>query len=799
MGRQTEVPLLGRHIRALLAQLRRRIRVYVCVEGLLLVLFWLAFTFWIGLAIDYLPVLVGASETPRAARAVLLASIALIVTYVLYRWILRRTFAHLPDHSMAVLLERRFRSFHDGLVTVVELAERPEHAVGFNREMLSTTAVKAESMTNGVRVGEIFRRGPLVFKAVLVFGLIVPIGVLYAVNASAVETWFNRLYLLKDQPWPRSTHVEVLGIQVQRTNPVDGAVILAPLVPFPDNREIKVAKGSSVIVRVQADAAKVVPEFCTLYYRTDDDQSGQVTMQKSGQIRDDAQAYAFDGKPFRGILSSIAFDVRGRDHRVRDYHLKVVSSPAIVDTQLECTFPKYMVNQQLSLWLPRTIPLSAGTQLPNGSQIVIRARTNKDLVRAEVRDAQTEKTVSIDVAGEAGTRREVEFVVAKLSGLLSLEWTLYDTDGVANDPPYLMSISGVEDQPPGVDVVLNGIGTAVTSNVVIPITGKIEDDYDVGAAWFEVTLNDSAPRKFPFTLGKSGSVDAELDFRALRGGGENGLSIEPKDKIRLVIKASDKCDLSDSPNVGSGDRYQLEVVSADELLAMLERRELGLRRRFEQIIDEVTQLRDALGRIRGRGTNPLAVDPGDVDPGDEEDSPKEPDGTLPAKAGDQPDGSSKQTPEQRTRSLRLLYAQRALMQSQKSAQEILGVAASFDDIRRELINNRVDTEDRKIRLKDQIAEPLRLIGENMFPELDRLLDQLQAKLDDIQAGDQAAGAATRQTDDILVELDKVLQKMLELETYNELINIVRSLLDEQKQISEKTKKERVKQVRDLLK
>jgi len=48
-------------------------------------------------------------------------------------------------------------------------------------------------------------------------------------------------------------------------------------------------------------------------------------------------------------------------------------------------------------------------------------------------------------------------------------------------------------------------------------------------------------------------------------------------------------------------------------------------------------------------------------------------------------------------------------------------------------------------------------------------------------------------------MDEVLQKMLELETYNELIDLVRSLIQEQTEIQEKTQKERKKQLLDLLK
>jgi hypothetical protein len=115
-----------------------------------------------------------------------------------------------------------------------------------------------------------------------------------------------------------------------------------------------------------------------------------------------------------------------------------------------------------------------------------------------------------------------------------------------------------------------------------------------------------------------------------------------------------------------------------------------------------------------------------------------------------------------------------------------------------LINNRVDTEDRKIRLKDKIAEPMQLIGETMFPELDRLLDRLEKGLSealtarqyDPQVARTEAAAAVGQANDILAEMESILQQMLDLETYNELLDIVRQLLKDQGQLIEKTETER---------
>ena len=275
-------PKLAGEVRSTLSRLRWRIRSYVWLEGISLAILWLGITFWAGLAIDYLPVMVGASEMPREARIVLLAVIATILAYVFYRWILKRTFVRLPDHSMALLLERRFDRFHDGLVTSVELAENPDHASQFNPEMLEFTSSEARSQTRGVRVGEVFRLRPLLTKGILALLAIGSIGMLYAVNAHAVEIWTKRLYLLTEDTWPRKTRIEILGVQIERQNSVDGTPILSDLLPFDVQREIKVAKGTSVVLKVGADATKSIPEYCSVYYRTAEDENGRVTMQKLG-------------------------------------------------------------------------------------------------------------------------------------------------------------------------------------------------------------------------------------------------------------------------------------------------------------------------------------------------------------------------------------------------------------------------------------------------------------------------------------------------------------------------------------
>ncbi len=103
---------------------------------------------------------------------------------------------------------------------------------------------------------------------------------------------------------------------------------------------------------------------------------------------------------------------------------------------------------------------------------------------------------------------------------------------------------------------------------------------------------------------------------------------------------------------------------------------------------------------------------------------------------------------------------------------------AFDAIRAELVNNRVDTEELKLRLKDGIADPLLRICGEMFPELERRLQKFQAESGrSCQAATAARDAAREQADAILVQMNQILDKMLELETFNEVLDLLRGIIE----------------------
>lgn len=772
------------NVRGVLARLRWQVRAYVLLEGLSLATSWLAAMFWAALAFDYLPILVGATELPMPARALILAGVLLVFAVIIQRMVIRRLAVRLSDRSLAILLERRFGQFRDGLVTTVELAGRKLN-VPMNSSLLSATARDAGDQLGQIRLMQVFQFRPLISKIATAAALIVSLIAFYLINQPTFLLAANRLVLLDGSAWPRSARIEVAGVEVIPSANAGNTAPVSQWIHF-TNRELKVAKGANINLRVRADgAARVVPDYCTIQYQTSQGDRGRVQMKRLGQIHSEllenekrsVQNYSYDGKPFKSILADIRFDVIGYDHRLSDYHIRVVESPTLSNIVLDCQLPTYIVNDDAVAAGRQIEYLPSGTQVPMGTIVVVRARSNKPL--QQVFCTRVDSGSTFEVTGPfANDGFDLEFPIGALNANQTLEISLVDVDHVTTERPIRIAIAVIPDEAPRVDIRLRGISNAVTPDVSIPVVGKITDDYQVVHTWLDLQMTDRDAAKSDLELGPAGTLDTLIDFRKLRQSNAS-MELKPKDSLTLRIFAEDGCALENGANQGISDSFQLNVVTAAELLAMLESRELALRRRFEQIIEELTETRDSLLRVKLEG---LGADSSGRDPADNRPSATEPD--------------DQRSDAERLVSLRLLRVQKASQQTQKSSQEVLGVAVSFDDIRDEMLNNRLEVADRVEQLRDKIIEPLKQTIKVDFVELSRLLTELESVAIQLHASDQV-DPSIQATDALISKLNDILQNMLDIETYNELLDIVRSLIKDQDELMKKTKDQKMKQLLDL--
>jgi hypothetical protein len=294
----------------------------------------------------------------------------------------------------------------------------------------------------------------------------------------------------------------------------------------------------------------------------------------------------------------------------------------------------------------------------------------------------------------------------------------------------------------------------------------------------------------------------------------------------VSVKAADLFDLDGGPNVGTSERWLLDVVTPEQLRGMLEARELVLRQRFERIVQEVVETRDLLSRVSfgtdkekgdakagekktDKKADKTAAKAADekaagkktgAEPGDKKDDKGKGAGAEP---GDEPQDETKQLSPEQLQSMRLTRVQQALQNGRKNAQETLGVAESFDDIRKQLINNwpastpDSDVEEWKMRVEERIAKPLHNISEKMFPEFEQRLLRLQEVIGDATSGTERRDLAQRQAEEILASMRQVLDQMLEMEDYNELVETLRSIIKAQDKVGEVTKERHKQKIRNL--
>ena len=689
--------------------------------------------FWCGLAVDWF------FEPPLWARAVILGGLVVCLALIIVKQIVLRLRAPLSDANMAVLLERRFSRLDDTLLTAVDLSgDVPAETEGYSTPMLRSTCGQAEARLANLPVGQVIRREPL-RRLVCAAGVLSVSVMLFAALASdAMGVWTRRSLFFSEELWPRQASLSVEGF---------------------DGGTMKAARGTDVEIVVLADCGKpLVPKTVEVCYRIEGGSRRRAVMNREGDALASGEAQQRYSHTFRGVLSPIELEIRGGDNRIEGLRIEVVESPTIEEVRLVCEYPAYMKR------LPRTLPvISTVTEIPFGTHVKARGRASKELRRVTVNSTvggrQMDQAVIEIASAQSADRRAFEHDLGVVKEDRGITFVLHDTDGIKSRQGVSLSLAVAADQPPELPVSLRGIGTAVTSQARLPVEGRVSDDHGIARLWFECAIEKAAPEKCNVVELEGNTTEIELSPR------ETALELRELgaaagQKMLVALCAADRFDLGDGPNEGSSQRWLLEVVTPAQLQAMLQARELVLRRRFEEIIEEVAETRDSLLRIEF------------------------------AKAG----GES----EDRGLAVRALRCERAVQNGRKNAYEVLGTAEAFDDVRLQLINNRIDTEELRMRLEAGIAQPLKRIAAEMFPRLELSLQELGKFLGNPKTGPSKRDIAKGQVDAILLAMDEVLGRMMELEDYSQAIAILRSIIDSQKKLGTRVKQRHKAKLRELL-
>jgi hypothetical protein len=397
-------------------------------------------------------------------------------------------------------------------------------------------------------------------------------------------------------------------------------------------------------------------------------------------------------------------------------------------------------------------------QILPGSSVTIRIETNKPVTQATlmagrniVADAEPSVVPSSaePVPNEAGkpaplqdwkplSQADERFSVT-VSPLEShtYHFALVDEVGLENRRPVRLSLRVIVDDPPRARLKLPGVGDMITPEAVLPIEVECADTYGLAAAELAyqiaregteeeglIPLPTFKPHLTMFTTSLSWPVSTE--------------GLQASQTVTLQVSAADFDNIS-GPNEAESPPVMLRVVTRDELLAELARREQEFRADFERLIDAQEALRGNLLSVLGR---------------------------FQQESAEQVLAADLAPLERRQRNI---------------AGSVNVIRQQFEQILAELGVNQLDTLDERARLGELIVNPLaRLAKRDLVAAADAVRQWSREG-----SAEKALRVDPLQVE-ILSQMRSVLANMIQWEGYQEVVSMFRDILRLQQELKAET-------------
>lgn len=760
-------------IRRKLDRFNRSLRFYAALDGIAVLLFALVPLFLLDIVLDRF------FEFSLLLRTVLLPILTAIITYIFSEQILFRYFASIRRDQLATALEFYVPHLNESLITAIEGEGNDE----VNPELMQHTIDEAVAALRGVNVHHFFRTRNLLarFTFSLLCVAAVTAGCLY--HSETVFLWFSRNVLLSLQEYPRRSELLVDGFQ-------DGRV--------------RIGRGDSFTLSIRANAEKPkIPEAIRV-------QIGSPEVGYRTLLIDQFRIETLEGirwrvftTTFPEMLKTVNLQIRGADSTLNDLCIEVVPTPALTDIVLTQKFPDYMQR------LERTIALTGRTMIPDGTFITITATSTKPLLKATAIEVTGSKQRTLaDLTDTSGSFDSITLSPPALREDMAIDFCLTDIDSLTNRHPIRMEFGIIRDQPPVVTARLDGIGPAITPEAVLPMVGEIIDDnglatvvsrYATEPAFREETPREQVGGTVPIT----GFTSGQTLFPLTQSFAVSSLLLLPEDKLTLHVEASDLFNLdADEGQTGIGPRWSLEIVTPERLKHLLETREITLRQRFEVVISDVERTKTILqdfsfAPMEQQIQEAVAL-------------------TLESIENESETNREVRQAELTLRKQMILdmirleqsdlgkyHITRMLRDTNKEVYDLRNIVEGFRTIRAEMINNRIFTEDERKRIDQEIMQSIQELINVDFPNVDELLAVLNQLLSGRDAPRRSAALEERlkiltQFDVIISKMMAIQEKMASMESFNEMVELLRSIIKQQQQLRNETIEERNRRLRSLM-
>ena len=792
-------PRLPIIVRRKLDRLGRSLRFYAALDGIAALLLTVILLFLLNFALDRF------FEFPLIVRLLLLPVFTGTILYVLWKRIIRRSLAAIRRDQLATLLEHYVPRLNEALVTAVEMtavecpaAEKSgsdaDSDTDFERQFMQQTIDEAAVLLRGVNVHRFFRVGRVFSRFTFALLCVALTAGACAYHSETFSLWFSRNILLSEQEYPRRSELLVDGFQ-------DG--------------KVRIGRGDSFTLSIRAsEDMPLVPE--TIRVRVGTPESGYRTWlldQFRRETREGARWRIFS-TTFPEMLETVHLHIRGADSTLSGLLIEVVPTPTLTEMALTQHFPAYMQRSE------RVVTLSGRTMIPDGTAITITAKSTKPLIHAAVIINETETSLT-PIPNEPFDT--IELTLPALREETTMDFRLTDMDALINRHPIRAELGIIRDQPPVVTARLEGIGPAITPEAVLPIVGEITDDNGLALAMIHYTTEPAADNEETETQREptegttpiTGITSGQTIFPLSQSFAVSPIGVLPGDKLVLYVEASDAFDL-DTPEeqyhtgqTGTGTRWQLEIVTPEQLKTLLETREITLRQRFEIVISEVERTKGIMFdySLEPPEQQIQQAEALTLEEGDEDETAENPEAENNRAQRQRELDAQKQkildTINLEQSDLGKFHISRMFRDTHKEVYDLTNIVESFRVIRTEMINNRIFTEDERRRIDGDIMQPIQELINRDFPGIDESLTSLEQILSERDVPNRPLAMEERrkilaQFDATLLKMATIRDKMASMESFNEALEILRSIIRQQQILRNETLEEQRQRLRNLL-
>lgn len=670
-----------------LAAVRRRARLYLALDAVLRVALLAVCCALVQLALDW-------SLKLTVDQRIVIDGLLLVIVgwFVLLRLVVP-LLTPIDDRLLATALDRAHPEDPDRIATAVQFARGEVGPPESNSpQLIRLVLEEACAAAPRLEFDRVLNHRRARRRTMELGGFVLVVALGAALLGDTFSTWFQRNWMLREAPWPQRTYIRAEGFDAS-------GVRRAP-------------RGDEL--RIDATVAGEVPPRAALTWSSATGARGRELMTVVGGRRLSASLGTLE--------DSVRFQIRGGDEETREYRVIAVDRPQVEKTIVTITPPAYAGQP------PATLEQQTLIELLAGSTLEIEAILNKPVATFAF----------VGSGGPVGECQAVEPQRIRMrwsqpaSGAYQFE--LADADGWTTRRPLRFVIKVQTDEPPQVRLKAEGVGEVATPSLEFALELSAKDGYGLGAVALRVQRGEDPPIETPV----SGFQAGLREFQA-------SMTLEPArlvnaaagDRVRIWADAADGDPAG--PNVGRSEPIDLRIVTVEDFLAEMARRELELRREFEHLISAQRGLKDGLDRL----------------------VPDLADGA--AGAGDA------------SRIIGLARRQDA------QAGRCNGVARKFEQLLAEMRTSRVLRPGDDRRISERVAAPLRELGTRLVQTASRTISELRDG-----ANEQRVSAATTAQNELLRQMRQILSNMLQWEGYQEAVALLQDIIGQQQGVRAET-------------